>query len=157
MTKKLTAKIIDDELKPAKGQPEIRDSEVKGLSIRATESGLRVWTLKYRSMGGVQRRLKLGDYPRMSVAQARREAAAVKLQVRAGNDPAGDRDAKRAEKTLRELIEECLKNSRARKLAPHTIQVTTSYAKNVDVLPVAQQADQRHRGARHRGYASQAE
>jgi len=132
MKKKLTAAIIDEIKTPLTGQVETYDEEIAGLAIRVSKGGTRVWTLKYRSTGGVQRRLKLGDYPRMTVAQARREAARIKLQVRVGNDPAADRDAKRAEKTLRELIEECLSDSRARKLAPHTIEVQTSNAKNVD-------------------------
>lgn len=82
----------------------VADEWVPGLSAKRHGSGVS-FSLYYRTRAGQQRRVKVGAYPVMSIAEARRAAKALLGAVAAGEDPvAGWRDA-RAAPTMNELWE----------------------------------------------------
>jgi integrase len=77
------------------------DSAVAGLCLRVAgktrgSEGSRSWTLFYR-FGGVQKRLTLGRYPAMPLADARAAAIAAQAEISKGSDPAVTRAQARAE------------------------------------------------------------
>ena len=69
-----------------------------GLMLRVSESGRKSWTIRYRNDDGDQRRLNLGLYPDVSLADARRRCAQARLQATDGVDPAGEKRRKKVER-----------------------------------------------------------
>ena len=62
-------------------------SDFAGLYILIKVSGAKSWRFKYR-IDGVEKLLVLGDYPSITLAQARKERDAAKADIAAGVDPA---------------------------------------------------------------------
>jgi integrase len=62
---------------------------VAGLALRITENGVKSWSVMYR-VGNRQRRLTIGRYPEVSLAEARKQARAALELAERGIDPAGD-------------------------------------------------------------------
>lgn len=81
----------------------LRDATVPGLHAKVTATGKRFF-LYYRTKGGVERRPKLGDFPRMTVAQARTIAKAMLLEVAAGKDPMAARAADKSAITVADAL-----------------------------------------------------
>jgi integrase len=103
------------------------------LSILVFPNGCKSFVCRYVSGNGVRRRLVLGDYPGLSLADARLKAQAVRIEVTAGADPAGERAAARAAarmgETLSDLAESYWKaaaiglhGGRKRPLRPQTLE-----------------------------------
>jgi integrase len=68
------------------------DAEERGLELRVTADGTtKSWSIRYRLLDGQQRRFTIGEFPAIGVADARAKAAAIKLRVRDGGDPAGEK------------------------------------------------------------------
>lgn len=101
----VTAKTIEA-AKPKAARYVIKDSEVRGLELRVSPSGVKTWTLRYRALGQ-QRRLKLGVYDpqRMTLAAARSAAQAELRKVDGGLDPQAERRA------VREAVEAAKRDS----------------------------------------------
>jgi integrase len=81
-----------------------RDKDYKladsaGLYLLVTRAGGRLWRLKYRA-DGVERKLSLGKYPAVTLADARRARDTARATAVAGNDPAA---IKRRERIARKL------------------------------------------------------
>lgn len=93
----LTPKTIDG-LKPRDATYGVADGDVDGLQLLVHSDGTRVWSLRYRNRQQQQRRLKLGEYPRLGLSDARKLANKHLRGVDEGVDPqakkAEDRDAK---------------------------------------------------------------
>ena len=68
-----------------------------GLILRVSGSGSKSWVIRYRTDTGQQRRLALGGYPSLSLTEARKRAAAARLQAHDGFDPAGEKIRRKAE------------------------------------------------------------
>jgi integrase len=85
MQKALTAKALET-LKPQAKRYEVHDLHCPGLSVRISVHGLKTFTVKFR-YGIRQKRMKLGVYPRISLATAREKAIDVLRQVDEGIDP----------------------------------------------------------------------
>ncbi len=83
MRKKLTPKLLDN-LSPAEVKRyEIRDELVRGLLIRVSRTGGKVWYLATR-VDGVLRRIKLGTYPVLSLKDAREKAQSMLRDIQLG-------------------------------------------------------------------------
>ena len=98
---------------PASGRLEIRDAEVVGLVLRVTANGAMTWSVRTRTKDGKQTRPKLGTYPGMGLAAARKAARLAIGGIVAGADPVEDkrkaREARRArlaEATVAERLRE---------------------------------------------------
>ena len=64
------------------------------MYLEVTAAGGKYWRMKYRH-GGKEKRLALGVYPAVSLAQARKDRDQAREALAAGNDPAQlKRDAK---------------------------------------------------------------
>lgn len=84
-------------LKPAAAAYKRADSD--GLYLQITPAGGKLWRFKYRHHG-VERKLSLGAYPDVSLADARRSRDEARKLLAAGQDPA---TAKQREKAARKL------------------------------------------------------
>ncbi len=73
---------------PAEKDYKLADSG--GLYLFVTTKGFKSWRLKYR-FGGKEKRLIVGSYPAVSLAQAREERDAARRQLRSDKDPATER------------------------------------------------------------------
>lgn len=61
-----------------------------GLYLQVMPNGARYWRWKYR-VGGKEKRLALGVYPRVSLAEARTKRDAARAQLSGGTDPSAAR------------------------------------------------------------------
>ena len=81
-------------LKPGDARREVRDAGQRGLYCIVQPSGVKTFAVRYRYRG---RPRKLTLQAGMSLAAARKEAAAVMYAVHEGKDPAADKVRARAE------------------------------------------------------------
>jgi integrase len=104
MQQALTAKALEA-LKPKAKRYEVHDLHCPGLSVRISSQGRKTFTVKFR-YGIRQKRLKLGVYPRISLATAREKAIDVLRQVDEGIDPTKRRRSSdmKVEAVCREFI-----------------------------------------------------
>jgi len=90
---------------PATGQIDYFDQRLPGFALRVTEHGHKSWTVLYRH-GGRLRRLTLGTYPQVSLADARAKAREALLASVQGHDSAGEEQTERGAATVGELAHE---------------------------------------------------
>ena len=69
------------------GRPAMRLSDAKGMYLEVTAAGGKYWRMKYRH-AGKEKRLALGVYPVVSLAQARKACEQAREALSSGNDPA---------------------------------------------------------------------
>jgi len=81
--KVLTDLLLQKGMKADKKPYEKGDAAVRGLSIRIAPSGLKTW-LATKRVDETVYRITLGHYPKLSLAQARAEAAVVLNELRQG-------------------------------------------------------------------------
>ena len=85
------------------------DSDLSGFGLRVEPTGAKSFLVKYRADGGgrsaSQRLMIIGRYGHLTVEEARKQGKAVLGAVAIGDDPGGDRRAKRAEMKLSGLID----------------------------------------------------
>ena len=105
---KLTKREVD-RLEPRSAIYVVYDSELKGLGLRVMPSGTQTWIVEYRPNGGGRgvgkRRMSLGSARAVTPEQARQQARLIIGRVAAGEDPAHDRNTRRKEMKLKELID----------------------------------------------------
>jgi integrase len=90
-TLRLTDAAIKRLRKPERGRAEFWDSHTKGFGLRYSVSGVRSWVVITRSLQAgqwKQQRVTLGQYPALSLAQAREKAEQAKALAKQGEDPA---------------------------------------------------------------------
>ncbi|NWE53363.1 Arm DNA-binding domain-containing protein [Brevundimonas sp. P7753] len=80
-------------LKPLDCRFERRVSGARGLSLRVWPSGLRQFEVRFAVKDGPRRRVILGDYPAVSLADARQKATQLRLELLKGVDPVAERAA----------------------------------------------------------------
>jgi integrase len=94
---------------PASGREEHFDEQVHGLGLRVSATGHKSWFLTYRSKGDPKaKRLTLGTYPELTLADAREQARAAVLEASRGGDPAGKKREQKEAPTFEELATEYL-------------------------------------------------
>lgn len=91
MRRALTTKTLEA-LKPQEKRYEVHDLHCPGMSVRVSAQGQKVFNVKFR-YGLAQKRMKLGIYPRISLATAREKAIDILRQVDEGIDPTKRRRA----------------------------------------------------------------
>ena len=84
---KFTDRKITSLKTPTKGQIDYFDKDLSGFALRVSYGGTRTWFLKYVS-GGVQCRMTIGKYPIIGLADARKNALALKHDIASGINPA---------------------------------------------------------------------
>ena len=124
-TLKLTDPIVRT-LSSVAPQTDYWDQLQQGLGMRVGRAGGRTWVVRYRTPTGTRRRLKLGRYPTMSLAQARQAAKQVLADVLLGGDPQRERARQRRAKTVQDLAEDYLER--------HAKRNKRSWAKDQAIL-----------------------
>jgi integrase len=119
-------------LKPLKtGILELWDAAARGLSLRVFPSGRASWTFRYRPKGGsARRRISLGEYPGVGLAEARRRADRHRGEVSGGGDPQDALNARRSAPTLGDLIDRYLAEIESKK-KPRTTELYTYYLRKL--------------------------
>jgi predicted DNA-binding transcriptional regulator AlpA len=84
MQKALTNKTLEA-LKPQAKRYEVHDIHCPGMSVRVSAQGQKVFSVKFR-YGLDQKRMKLGVFPRITLATAREKAMDILRQVDEGID-----------------------------------------------------------------------
>src|SRR5262245_57240492 len=93
MARTLTTKSIEA-AKPAAARYELPDGGCRGLYLVAQPSGIKSWACRFR-LNGKTSKFTLGQFPAVSLAEARKLAATAMEQVARGIDPAAEkREAK---------------------------------------------------------------
>ncbi|HEX2237119.1 MAG TPA: Arm DNA-binding domain-containing protein, partial [Gammaproteobacteria bacterium] len=77
-------------LKPKATRYDVLESDGHGFEIRVAPSGRKSWIYLYHH-GGRLRRMTLGTYPNMTLADAHKAHAAAHAAVKQGEDPAAKR------------------------------------------------------------------
>lgn len=94
-------------LKPKKRRYEVLDGA--GLAIRVMPSGAKSWVFRY-SLEGLARRMTLGAYPGVGLADARQRHAEAMQQLQRGIDPGAEAQAAKAKRkaapTFADLLDE---------------------------------------------------
>ena len=88
----LTEPTIEKIRRPPKGKrKEVSDSDAAGLVLRITDRGARSWCVYFRIKAATgqrkNRRITLGGYPAVGIAEARRQAREAREQAAGGADP----------------------------------------------------------------------
>ncbi|ECT1019774.1 site-specific integrase [Salmonella enterica] len=113
MSSKSTNKLSDSKLKKLQGKPSASDrflSDGEGLLIKHSKQGALTWYFKYRTGGrdAQQYRIKLGNYPDLSLKAAREKRAQCRSWLAEGKNPKYHLTAKEQETlkpvTVREAI-----------------------------------------------------
>ncbi len=92
-------------LKPAARRYERAVSGARGLSVLVYINGTKTFVVRYVADNGRRRRLVLGDYPGLSLADARIKVGGLRVGIVGGGDPAGDRAGVRAAARTGETLE----------------------------------------------------
>jgi integrase len=117
---KLTAASVGRLKLPASGQLDIFDKGFPGLVLRLSYAGARSWYLVYK-LHGKARRLKLGQWPAMTLAEAREAWRQARNQVDRGFDPAAKRPAMGAGAVIDEWLKRDQAGNRSAKLTEQLI------------------------------------
>lgn len=93
-----------------KQRTDFTDPETKGLALRVTPKGTKTWSLLYsRKSDGEKRRVNIGSFPEVGLAEARERAAELRVQINARKDPAGEVETLKKAETVNELLDEFLR------------------------------------------------
>ena len=134
--------LTDRRVENAKPSPdqerlELRDTKIRGLELRVGQKeGSKTWALLYtRQSDGKVRRATIGPYPEIGLAEARRRALGLKVQVEAGTDPADGIKQQKDAPTFQELSDEWIEVHGKPNKSPRSLADNISML-NRHVLPV---------------------
>jgi len=101
------------------------DRQLSGFGLRITPTGTKLFIAQAR-IGGRKRRVTIGQYPDLTVVQAREQAAHALLDIRRGADPVIERKvriqaAAAGEMTMAQLAEKWMTDHVRPKLKPRTV------------------------------------
>jgi len=83
------------------------DDDLRGFGLRVSYGGVRSWFVMYRH-GGRKRRLKIGPYPALGLAEAKEMAREALNKVAKGIDPAAEKQALKRAGTVAEMAADYL-------------------------------------------------
>ena len=108
---KLTKRTVDA-LRPRRGQDIFHwCGELRGFGVRVKPSGVRTFLIQYRNRRGQTRRYSLGQYGRVTVEEARREAKIKLAEVARGEDPSEARRIARDARTVADLCDSYMRDA----------------------------------------------
>ncbi|WP_291839391.1 site-specific integrase [Brevundimonas sp.] len=93
-------------LKPADKVYEMGIGGSRGLGVRVFPTGLKQFEFRYVAANGTRRRLGLGAYPDLSLAEARAKVAGLRIAVVDGGDPVAEKTAARERARTGETLDE---------------------------------------------------
>jgi integrase len=131
MPTNLTARTVAN-LKPRATAFYQSDTTISGLAVRVAPDGAKTWSLRYR-VGRRQRRLTLGSYAVLTLADARQRAKDALKLVSAGVDPGQTKQDRRDADTVSDFAKTYIeKHAKPRKKSWKVDQRRL----NIDVLPL---------------------
>ena len=83
------------------GRPYVRLADEKGMYLEVTAAGGKYWRLKYRH-SGKEKRLALGVYPAVTLAEARKDRDQAREALQTGDDPAQLKREAKLTRTMRD-------------------------------------------------------
>lgn len=107
-----------------------------GMFLHMSAAGSKIWRMKFRGITGKENLLTFGEYPGVTLAQARARREEVRAQVAAGIDPAMKRDADRriakhgAANTFQAIADEWLETRIGGWSAKHAQRITSILQKD---------------------------
>lgn len=108
---KLTKRAVDA-LRPQPGRDVFHwCGELRGFGVRVKPSGVRTFLIQYRTRRGGTRRYSIGQYGRVTVEEARREAKIKLADVARGEDPSEARRVARDARTVAELCDSYMQDA----------------------------------------------
>lgn len=119
---KITKRFVD-RLGEADTGRVFRDDELKGFVVRRNADGSITYLCEYRAGPGrtaPKRRMSIGRHGPLTPDEARKRARAVLNRVFDGGDPAGEREARKHELTVAELLRDALAKHWRAKRKPST-------------------------------------
>jgi integrase len=131
--KNLTHAVVAALKSPPSGQLDYWDTRKPGFGIRVSLGGAKTWLLMYYQ-SGQKKRLTLGRFPAVSVADARAEATRKLGEIAKGEDPAADRARAKADPNFGELAELYLERHARIKKRPRSV-AEDEYMLKADLLP----------------------
>ncbi len=99
---------------PSTGRLDVWDEDNPGFGLRISAAGRRTWILMYR-MGKTLRRLTLGRYPTLGLAEARVKATHALREVDKGEDPGRQKIEGRRAETFSDLAREYIERHASKK------------------------------------------
>ncbi len=111
-SRSLKASTVDRLKPPTAGQVEVFDKGFPGLALRLSYGGGKSFVFFYR-IGGRQRRMTLGTYPAISLADARELWREARKDIAQGRDPAIARKRDKAAEDFTSVALEWLKREHA--------------------------------------------
>lgn len=84
------------------------DATVPGLVLRVTPTGVKTWSLRYRTTSGHAKRYTLGSAKSLTLSKARHKARQTLNKVAAGQDPAAEKKRATSARTFSALAEDYL-------------------------------------------------
>ncbi len=131
MTNKLTKTAVD-QLRPTGAQDTfLWCGELRGFGLRVKPSGVKTFLIQYRNAHGHTRRYALGQYGRLTVEQARKQAKIKLAEVAQGRDPSAARKSARHIQTVAELCDAYLLDARAGRVL-HRGRAKSQYTLDID-------------------------
>lgn len=120
----LTAKFVEAAVaREGRRLDDYFDTNMPGLLLRVSMSGVKSWNVMYR-VHGRQRRLTLGRYPHLSLADARDEAREAMYKVHKGIDPAEIKLREKTEPMFTDFAAEFIeRHAKARKRGEETARI----------------------------------
>lgn len=106
-TVKFADQSVRARIKDSAGQPqrEWRIDGVRGLVLVTQPSGTGTFYAFYRTRHGKNRKLRIGEYPDVTLQEARRRSDEVRRAVEDGGDPVGEAQMQATGATFRELAD----------------------------------------------------
>lgn len=102
----------------------IWDTEERGLGVLVYPTGIKSLVFQYDTLLGRSRRLVIGRYGDLTLDEARLRAKRLRVVVRDGGDPAGERAADRRAPTMNDLFDRYLRDHVEVHNAPTTVADT---------------------------------
>ena len=106
---------------PESGQSDVFDQGFPGFALRLSHGGRKSWTFHYR-IGGRLKRITLGTYPALSLAEAREEWRKARTQAQSGKDPATARKLDSGATDFKNVAEEWLRRDQARRRSHDSVK-----------------------------------
>ncbi len=133
MQANLTHSFVEALKPPVTGQTDCWDRKAPGFGIRVSLGGAKTWVVMYRR-NGRKRRLLLGRWPGMRLADARQKARRYLGDVANGNDPAADRAQAKAAASFEELAALYLERHARLNKSPRSVREDEQMLR-ADLLP----------------------
>lgn len=114
----------------------VAKSDGGGLTFTLSAAGTASWTLRYYQ-NSKRRELTLGNYPDISLSEARKLASAHRAAVDGGADPAKEKAASKEKAAAIEwTIQRLAEDYRTKRLVPESFADATLYYRNGDLTRV---------------------